>query len=180
MKIGIDIDETLVDTEILIKKYWKDYVSKYPNNNYNSSIPDNIYNGWDDNYITTFWDLYRESLKYPPFKENAVEIIKKLKKNNTLCIVTSREKHKYKDLVNNLDKWLKSNDIYMDKIYTDVRKKGIFSKENDIDLLIDDSIDHIQEADSLGIKTILFNNKKYNVKYQTNNWLDLYEIIKEL
>ena len=180
MKIGIDIDETLVDTMKLIKIYWKDYIKKYPNNKYNSTIPDNIYSGWDDNYITTFWDLYREDLKYPPIKENAIEVLNKLKKDNILCIVTSREKNKYQDLVNNLDKWLKDNNIYVDYIYTDARNKGIYCKEKGIDLLIDDSIEHINEADKLGIKTILFNHKKHDVKLQTDNWLDLYEIIKEL
>ncbi len=180
MKIGIDIDETLVDTMQLIKICWHDYINKYPNPRYNSTIPNNIYSGYDDNYITTFWDLYREDLKYPPIRENAVKVLKKLKKDNELCIITSREKIKYKDLVKNLDKWLKENDIYVDHIYTDARKKGTVSKKHNIDLLIDDSIEHIKEAESLGIKTIMFNSKKHDVKIQTDNWLDLYKIIKEL
>ena len=180
MRIGIDIDETLVDTMKLIKVYWQDYIKKYPCSRYNSTIPDNIYSGYDDNYITTFWDLYREDLKYPPIRKNAVKVLKELKKDNELCIITSREKNKYKDLVKNLDKWLKENNIEVDYIYTDIRNKGIFSKENNIDLLIDDSIEHIKEADNLGVKTIMFNSKKHDVKKQTDNWLDLYEIIKEL
>jgi hypothetical protein len=58
--------------------------------------------------------------------------------------------------------------------------KGIFIKENNIDLLIDDSLKHINSANNLKKKCILFNNIKDYNGLQTDNWIDLYKIIKEL
>ena len=61
------------------------------------------------------------------------------------------------------------------------KKKYInFCKENNFDLIIDDSINHITKANELNIKTILFNNNNDYKGNQTNNWLELYKIIKEL
>ncbi len=181
MKIGIDIDDTLVDTRSMLKKYWKEYYLNNPNKEYNEKIPNNINTGWEEKYINKFWDLYRFKLAYPPFKENAKEILHKLKKENySLCIITSRQKEKYPNLENNLKEWFQKNDIPVDYIHTDVLEKGLFCKNNQIDILIDDTITHINNANQHKIKTILFNNNKEYKGIQTDNWKDLYNIIKEL
>ena len=74
---------------------------------------------------------------------------------------------------------MKSKNIPIDIYYTDVRNKGLFCYENNIDLLIDDTLNHIKEANKLGIKTILFNTDKEYTGNKTTNWKELYEIIKE-
>lgn len=181
MKIAIDIDDTLTNTKDQQIILWKDYIKKNPNKNYTTEIPDNI-NSFDDEYISKFWDTYREQLSFTSsFKENADIITNKLhKEGHKLCIVTSRPDSKYDNLKERLSIWFKENNIYVDEINTDIRDKALYCKNNKYDLIIDDSIHHIIEANKLGIKTILFNNIKTYDGKQANNWLDIYKIIKEL
>ena len=53
MRIGIDIDDTLVSTTKVLKKLWKKYSSdKFPNN-----IED-----LNDSNIARFWSIYRSDI----------------------------------------------------------------------------------------------------------------------
>lgn len=178
MKIGIDIDDTLVDTKDIQKKYWKEYVTNNPKKGYTEKIPNSI-NDFGDLYVQDFWDIYRHELSYSPeFKKDTSTILHKLKDNNfTLCVITSRPDAKYKDLKLNLSNWFNSNNIPIDIIYTDVRDKGLFCKENNIDILIDDSLSQMKSAILNNVKAILFNNIPDYEGLQTDNWLDLYNII---
>jgi hypothetical protein len=79
-----------------------------------------------------------------------------------------------------LSDWFKKNKINITEYHTSIMDKGIYIKENNIDLLIDDSLKHINSAKNLNKHCILFNNIKDYEGLQTDNWTDLYKIIKEL
>ena len=179
MKIGIDIDDTLVNTKEVQKIIWQKYIKEYPKEGYTEQLPANI-NGWDDDYIQDFWDIYREELTFSPtFKENAAKIIKKLKNDGyELCVITSRPDHKYKDLHGQTKEWFNKNDIDIEIFYTNIRDKAEFLVEKNIDLIIDDDIKHINKALKLGKKAILFNSNKDFNGLQTTDWNELYRIIK--
>lgn len=179
MKIGIDIDDTITDTRSLQLVYWREYVLNNPKENYNENLPVTI-NDFDDLYVQKFWDLYREPLFNAPIKSGVDIVSKKLKEDgHTLCIITSRPDYKYKDLKSRIKKFMKSNNVHIDIIYTDIRNKGKFCFENNFDLFIDDSINHVKAVKEYGIKAILFNKNTNYEGVQTDNWLDLYEIIKK-
>ena len=109
MRIGIDIDDTLTNTIELQKSFWQEYHHNHPNDDYTDEIPKNI-NTFSFKYIEDYWDIYREELFYPEFKENASLITNKLKKDgHELCVITSRPDYKYKDLHKRLEKWFKEN-----------------------------------------------------------------------
>lgn len=181
MKIGIDIDDTLTNTKELQLIYWKEYVTNNPNPHYTSNLPSNI-NGFGDKYIATFWDTYREILSFQSsYKKNVSLILHKLLKDgHKLCIVTSRPKESYQNLLPDLKKSFETNDIPITTIYTNVRHKGIFCKSNNIDLLIDDSLNHIIEANDNNIKTILFNKMPSYKGLQTTSWNRVYQLIKKM
>ncbi len=181
MKIGIDIDDTLINTREKQLIYWKDYVTKNPKEGYTEEIPNTI-NDFGDEYVQIFWDTYREQLSFSPtFKENTSTVLHKLKEQGIIpCVITSRPDAKYKDLKIRLTNWFIENDIPIDIIYTDVRNKGLFCKENNIDILIDDSLSQINSAKENKVQTILFNNFKDYKGLQTDNWLDLYDILIKL
>lgn len=181
MVLGIDIDDTLTNTKDKQIIIWKKYIKENPTDKYTEELPDNI-NSFNDEYISKFWDENRYELSFnTTFKENVSEILIKLHNEGyKICIITSRPDSKYKDLKNELNNWFKNNKIYTDIIYTDIRNKGIFCKNNNIDILIDDSLHHIEEANNLNVKTIMFNDNKKYKGYQVNNWIDLYETIKIL
>ncbi len=181
MKIGLDIDDTLTNTKEQQIIYWQEYYKNNPRNGYSKTLPSTI-NDFGDEYIQTFWDTYRTPLSFDStFKVNAAKIITKLRKEgHIICIVTSRPDEKYPNLHKHLKDWFKKNNIIVDFIYTNIRNKGLFCHQKNIEIFIDDDIKHIKSANNYHIKTILFNkNKSYN-GYQTTNWLELYKIIKKI
>ena len=179
MKIGLDLDDTIINTKDKLKIYWKDYYNKYPNKDYTEELPYNI-NFFGYKYIENFWNIYREDLFYSDIKENASYIINKLQKEgHFIGLITSRPKEKYKDLIIRIEDFLNNNNIHLDEINTNVKNKSIFMNNSDYDLLIDDSIIHVTETLKIGKKAILFNNyNKKDIKH-TTNWKYLYKIIKE-
>ena len=147
MKIGIDIDDTIVNTKELQIKLWKEYIKNNKNNKYTKDLPSNI-NEFGDPYINTFWDTYREQLSFSTtIKEGAKEVIKKLQEEGyKLCIITSRPEDKYTNLKQRIKEHLSKYDIYIDEIITDAKDKGSSMVKNNVDILIDDDIRHINSA----------------------------------
>lgn len=181
MKIGIDIDDTLTNTREIISKKWLEYILKRPNDNYNKNLPQNI-NEFGDPYINDFWDEYREELSFnSSYKMDAATTIEKLKNDNhQLCIITSRPEEKYTNLNQRILNELKKNNIQITEIYTGIIDKGLFCLENNIDILIDDSIKHCQRTISLGKNAILFNDDKSYKGFQTTNWNKIYDYINNI
>lgn len=179
MKIGIDIDDTLTNTKELQASYWIEYHHNNPNKDYTDEIPKNI-NTFGFKYIEDYWDIYREQLFYPTFKENTSNILNKLLEDgHELCVITSRPDYKYKDLHKRLDEWFIKNNIPIDTKYTNIKNKGHYCKKKNIDLLIDNDIAQIEEANKYKIKTILFGDLKDYTGTKASNWLEVYEIIKK-
>ena len=182
MKIAIDIDDTLTNTKEHQIKLWKEYYNNNPKKGFSEELPHDINEFDADEYIGIFWDTYREELSFnSTYKKDVSTIVDKLiKDGHELCIVTSRPDDKYKNLKERIAKALKENNIHIDTIHTDARDKGLYCKEHNFDLLIDDNTRQIQSAKNNGLKGILFNEINDYNGLQTNNWKDLYNIIKEL
>ncbi len=181
MLIGIDIDDTLINTREKQLIYWADYVTKNPKDGYTKELPATI-NYFDDKYINIFWDTYREHLAFEPsFKDNVSSVLHKLKKEGfNFCIVTARREKNCPNIQRKIKNWFIENDIPIDIIYTDIDNKGQFCKENNIEIFIDDDIKNITNANEYNIKTIMFNNNPAYNGLQTDNWLDLYNILIKL
>lgn len=182
MKIAIDIDDTLTNTKENQIKLWKKYYNSNPKIGFSEQLPSDINEFDADEYIGIFWDTYREELSFnSTYKKDASNIIDKLKEEGyELCIVTSRPDERYTNLKEKITKALKENNINIDSIHTNARDKGLYCKEHNFDLLIDDNIKQIKSAQNNGLKGILFNEIPNYEGLQTNNWKDLYNIIKEL
>lgn len=179
MKIGLDLDDTIINTKDKIKIYWKEYYNNYPNKDYSSKVPDNI-NTFGYDYIHKFWDLYREKLFYADIKKDASLIINKLQKEgHFIGLITSRPKEKYNNLIPRIEEMLNKENIYLDEIITDIKNKADFLNNSDYDLLIDDSINNVLNSLKIGKKAILFNKYKNNSIKHTTSWQKLYKIIKE-
>jgi hypothetical protein len=171
MRIGVDIDDTLINTkEVQIAK-WEEYVTNNHNSRYTKELPKNI-NHFGDPYIDRFWDEYREVLSFSPsFKKGAAEALMHLRSlGNEVIIITSRPQEKYKDLTERINNMCLENGLEVDKIATDVRDKGLYCLENDIHILIDDDIRHIHSANKAERYTILFNEDKNYFGLQLTDW----------
>lgn len=177
MKIAIDIDDTLTNTREKQQECWINFVKTHKTDKYTEEIPENI-NRFGEAYIDLFWDESRNELFNPGFKENADKVTKKLKEDgHIIYILTSRPDKKYKNLKNMLQDMFNNANISYDYIITDIKEKGLYIKNNNIDILIDDDINHINDAINYQRYGILFNDKKDYNGYICNDWLKLYDII---
>lgn len=179
MKLGIDIDDVLVDTS----KLMLDYIKNINNNEdilnhmeeiMRGEIPDNIVSKFINSNIANILDNVQ-------LKPNAKKVLEKLEKNNEIVFITSRGDKKIKGTEEVTLNYLKKNNIAYKKIIFNAYNKAKICKENNIDILIDDSVKLCEEAQKEGIKTILFTsivnkNKQTNIK-RVNNWLELEKII---
>ena len=182
MKIGIDIDDVIVDTSLTLKKHFLEFEGSIKLIPYiveimRGEVPDIAKEFIEKNIV--------KILSLVTLKENSVNIINKLiEEGNQIYIITSRGEKQYKGSEKLTLEFLKNNNIKFDKIFFNSLKKADICKESNIDILIDDSVKYCEEFEAIGGISILFTsivNKNISTNVQrTNNWLDLYEKINNL
>lgn len=190
MRIGIDIDDTITNIKDKLTnaalKYAKSLNKNVQNIDYN--IVD-IYN--NGNIYQKLFNFNYEELKYflgtiqeeitdnaiP--RENCVEVINKLHNDgNEIYIITARDKEFHEDPYLQSKEFLDKNSIYYDKLIVNARNKAMACIENNIDLLIDDSISNCLNSDNFGIDTITIGNKNNRGIKNVDNWEEIYDYIK--
>ena len=182
MRIGIDIDDTITNSwEYLKPIYEKEFNIKINDN----SLP--YYKAVHEKIELTFDEFAERLNKYDylkpniPIKEDAIEIIKKLKQEgHTIIFITARGKtyqNPYKLTKEYLDKF----GIPYDKIVLDAWDKSISCQEEQIDLFIDDSPKHCEEVLDTGFDVLMIEtnyNKDYNEFKHAKNWYQVYDYIE--
>ena len=177
MRIGIDIDDTIVNTSEMCINYVKKLDKKY-GENIKDIITDNIKNP----VVTLFYDNYLyDVIAHAKLKEDAVKVINELYRDNEIYFITARSERFIKDVDNMTKNLLDSYNIKYNKIITGAGKKAELCVENNIDLLIDDSIKHCTNLSNIGIDTLLFNSIN-NKDIETNlkrvyNWNEVYDYV---
>lgn len=189
MRIGIDIDNTITDTVPILKQYCKKYneevVKRNLEMNKEGFATFNLYN-WTKEEDMDFCIKYLEEVVLQAkVKENAREVIKKLKEEgNIIYIITARKKPEFSDPYNITEKFLKKNGIVYDELFVGKTEKKQFCIDNKIDIMIDDEPQNIN-AISENIYVIAF-DEIYNKScfgervIKVNNWNQIYNIIKEM
>ena len=195
MRIGIDIDDTTVETlESMIKygkKYSEEVLKQEIKINY-GVIKDRYYLkalfGWTDESKYNFFNLYYkkvlEDVKPLP---GAQEYITKLKEEgNEITFISSRitsiEGCNPEEIsTNTMNKY----NIPYDKIIVGAYDKLQYCIDNKIEIFIDDSLEVLQELSNHGIRCYLMNSK-VNSELDTEDiprvfsWEELYNKIKEV
>ena len=189
MKIGIDIDGVLTDYFNFIVTYGIKFC--YDNGiDYNIS-EEKYYEGEtlhiSNNEVEKFWNQYLEFYcsKYSA-REYSSEVIKKLKKNNEIHIITARnEEGLPEDKVGLMQiftrNWLKDNNILYDKLEFISGSKVEYCLKNNIELIVEDSPTNIKEL-SKHINVLCF-NAPYNKNIEGKNiervysW---YDVLKKI
>jgi len=185
MRIGIDIDNVITNTNEYIikkaKKYNKDNNIEFKEKEDAISVKDMF--SWTDEIKKDFENQYlRQMNKEVTCKEEVNEILSKLKEeNNEIILITRRGKEHYPDCREITLKWLKENKIIYDKLISDIREKGKKCVEEKIDIFIDDEPLHCNQVKKEGIKVLMFAsifNKKCNEYKRISDWKELYNTIK--
>lgn len=168
LTIGIDIDDTITKT---FEKS-EEYLLKH-----NEYIPyEELYQGKTERAIN-FVKKRLETIQNECIpKENAIEVIKRLKdKGNKIVIITARGSEIPYNYEKVTKEYLKKYDIPYDKLIFKSLNKGLDSKNNNVDILIDDREENLDSAIEYGVKPIKFKSIREPIsKYPTfDSWLNL-------
>lgn len=191
MKIGIDIDGVLVD----IARFVSDYGSKFCcENDIRYHVKDDEYDeakalGITYEQAEKFWNTYLGfyATKYPA-RNFASEVIKKLRKNNEVYLITARNEdglppETYGTMQSMVKQWLVDNQIEYDKLIFTTGSKLPYCIESKVDVMIEDSPSNIIDI-STKVPVLCFDNP-YNKKIEGSNitrvysWYDILNKIEE-
>lgn len=195
MRIGIDIDGVLNSQY----NFCIDYGTKFCNELGNYKLENvNVIDTtdmflWEENIAHQFWNKYREDLVIKlPAKKYASEVIHRLKEeDNSIYIITARKNndewfpdHLKKEVEFITKKWLDNNKIYYDEIVFNVKDKGKYCRENNINIMIEDDPRNLKKL--IGNTNIIIFDYPYNRIAEFSkltraySWYDIYNKIKTM
>lgn len=187
MNIGIDIDNVLSDfNEVLLNDYKKHDKELRNNGIVNNDVYIRNRFDWSEEEEALYYkeNIERLASLFEPIKDCS-KYIKKLRENgHCIYIISGRDNGEYSDPYNMTIKWLKKYDIEYDKLiltnaYNHQEKADICIKNN-VDIMIDDSINVCLKCSESGIKSLLFNTEynKNEISFtRVNNWEEIFNYI---
>ena len=182
MNIGIDIDDTLTNTN----EASEEYVIKYENEHPEIKLDRYklIRGTLDTPELKEFFSENATNIcDKVTIKENAKEVIDKLRsEGNKIYFITARSDTYFKDAHKYVEDYLKKNDINYDKIITSHTYKVQICKDEGIDFMFDDGIDTIESLNKNNIKGAVFtsrlNKERETTSDRVNSWNELYNYIQ--
>lgn len=175
-KIAVDIDDTLLSTNELEIYYWGIFLQEHPDID-----PSKKYK-WGDPELAKFWSEYREKMAFGKVKKGAAKCLGRLiQKGHIVDLLSARPLDKYASLKKKMVNHLEENDLHYSHINLGFYSKVGFLKEHGYDLLIDNELRHIEQANDAGIATILFGPFNPNYKgLQTSDWNEVESIVEKI
>ena len=189
MKIGLDVDGVIFDAERAYRTsaeiFTLDVLGAKEDKLINKSeIGVDIRMGWTEEQTRKWLNEYLLDIaRNANFMPGAIEVIKRLKDmGHKLYIITARGGDFIEMKYITLER-LKEVGLELDGYFFKAKDKGQICKDNGIDILIDDGLNHCRSACEKGIKALYFrdvNIKKFNHElcYEVNNWGEIYKYFK--
>lgn len=190
MRIGIDLDGVVIDSETTFRVYEEIFAIEELNNRKIFNKEEPKYQGrydWTKEEQNLFNEKYllkaaQESFLKPGF----LTIYKKLKELGFELIVVTARGMFYDEMIDDAKRILKEHNIEFDDYFWKTTNKVEICKKESIDVMIDDDYKIIEEVSKNNIKTLYFrdtNLKKLEENeyiHEVNNWGDIYRYFKEL
>lgn len=183
MVIGIDIDDTITNSSELIIEYAK----KYFKTNERDTINNILNVPKIEGEVLTFYSKYlSEMVERYTVKDNAVEVIKRLReKGYKIVIITARGHTVIQDNLELITtNYFKKHGIEVDEIIFKTKNKKEICIEKNIKIMVDDSISVLESLKDTKTTPVLFNSV-FNEDISTDikrvdNWLELEKYISIL
>ena len=174
VKIAVDIDDTLLCTKELEEYYWNIFLMGNPDIN-----PAEEYT-WGNPTLARFWAEYREKIAFGKPKQDAPEKLNKLlSMGYRIDLLSARPLEKYASLKKKMVEHFENTNINYDYMNLGFYSKKEFLNKHDYDILIDNDMKYIEEAESVGVIPILYGSYNPNYTgYQTSNWSEIPTIIE--
>jgi len=162
MRIGIDFDNTIVNTKETVNNYMKKYnIDSFENENQKELFyRQHILNMCEDMTL----------------KDNVVEVLNNLSKKHELYLITYRSNYYNDNFINKTKEYIKKNKIPIKNLYFESYDKGKICNDLKIDLFIDDDINNCLNVKQYNIDVLLFDNIYEGLK-TVNNWKEIEVII---
>ena len=126
-----------------------------------------------------YTSTYREKIAIKPGIQQAFNTL--LKNDCKIDLISTIPLEEYTSLKKKLVQYFEENDINYDYLNLIFYSKQKFLQEHNYDILIDNDIRQILEAEKIGITPILYGTYNEEYKgYQTNNWEEIPKIIEKL
>lgn len=191
MNIGIDIDNVISNFNEVLLEQFLIHDKELKNNGIINKNADYITRGmfdWPQQEIESFYKNNIERIaKSLNVIDGAKEYIDKLKQDgHKIYIITGRDNGEYSSPFTMTKEWLQKFDIYYDElILTNAYKNDLHGKsekciENNIDIMIDDSVNICKDSINYGIITLLMDtpyNREVNDIPRVCNWKEIYDFI---
>lgn len=187
MKIGIDLDGVVIDSETTFRTYEEifDITFLKGNNLVDREEPklQNRYN-WTEEQKNEFIEKYYLKVsKESNLMSGFTAVYNLLKEQNNQFIVITARGISIKEMKDDAIRLLNENNIKFDKYYWNVEDKVEICKKENIDLMIDDDWRIIKKLAENNIKTLYFRDtnlkrlKENDYITEVNNWGDIYRNI---
>ncbi len=175
MRIGLDIDNTICNTEEKLYELANIYM-----NTKNISVEEFNSKYLNDFYVKNMLKIINNSTLKTGFRE----VFEKISLNNEIIIITARSDNYipgFNRMTEATKAWLLSNSIRFDKYYGSCYKdsKANICLEEKIDLMIDDDINNYLSCKDANINTLLFDdkNRHLEVEKRVSSWSEIEKII---
>lgn len=172
MKIGIDIDNTIVNNKQVINKYYNEFSGKENGACY-TEMPEEKRRKFLDLYLL---NIFREVELYDGVKE-VFDYLNNQK--HQIYIITRRGYQEHEDTEKITIEYLKKHNLKYHEIYFEVLQKGKLCRKLDVPILIDDHDFNLYDALKNGVTAIKFGGTINGDFYNFDNWNDLLIFLKE-
>ena len=191
MKIGIDLDGVVIDSETTFRTYEEIFAIDNLNGNdiINREEPkfQARYNWKDEEQEEFIKNYFMTVSKESPLMAGFIGVYNLLKKENIeFIVITARGGLGGNEMKEDAERLLNKNNIKFDKYYWKQDNKLDICLKEEIDLMIDDDYKIIEKLSNNNIKTLYFRDtglkKLEENEYikEVNNWGDIYRYIKSL
>ena len=190
MKIGIDLDGVVFDSEHLYRVYEEIFSIEDTEDRRIVDREEPKYQGrykWTPEQKKAFDDKYvRYVSQVATFMPGFLPIYKKLReKGYEMIVITARGMH-FLEMIDDTKKILEENNIVFDKYYWNVQDKSDICVQENIDIMIDDDYKVVEKLINKKVKTLYFRDagtkKLEENEYlkEVNNWGDIYRYFSDL
>lgn len=187
MKIGIDLDGVVIDSETTFRTYEEifDVDTLKGNNLVNKEEPKfQARYDWSEEAEKEFIEKYFLTIsKESNLMSGFIAVYNLLRKDHEFVVITARG-GLVKEMKDDAIRLLNENKIEFDKYYWNVEDKLEICKKENIDIMIDDDWRIIQRLAENKIKTLYFRDtnlvelQENDYIKEVNNWGDIYRNIK--
>ena len=182
MRIGIDIDDVVTNTSEIIEGFIKAESNSQKLQKHIKNIMKG--NPSEPEVVLFCKKVYLEAFRKAKVKDNVSRVIENLlDKGNEIFFITARGDNSdfFKGSEKVTTEFLERNNIKYTKILFNATDKAKLCLNNKINLRIDDSVEHCEDARKAGIKSIVFTSRVnkgiLTAIERVDNWLALEEKI---